>query len=166
MRPTQCLLRPAERAAGRQAGHTRAPGGRGRRSLLAAAAAAALAAAPPARAQAWKSARPVTVVVPFGAGSRTDAITRVMAGLLEPEWGQPVVVENRAGADGSLAAAQVTCAVLVGACERPLSRSVTRIDTCFGAVQSGAFFRQARAVDGRGIKPLVIPRCLPARPAV
>ncbi|HYI82107.1 MAG TPA: tripartite tricarboxylate transporter substrate-binding protein [Acetobacteraceae bacterium] len=30
-----------------------------------------------------------------------------MAGLLEPEWGQPVVVENKAGANGSLAAAQV-----------------------------------------------------------
>jgi tripartite-type tricarboxylate transporter receptor subunit TctC len=58
-------------------------------------------------AQAWKPARPVTVVVPFGAGSGTDAITRIMAGLLEPEWGQPVVVENRAGANGSLAAAQV-----------------------------------------------------------
>ncbi len=104
MQPTRCLMRPAERAAGRPAAHTRAPGCWGRRSLFAGA--AALAAAP-ARAQAWKPARPVTVVVPFGAGSGTDAITRVMAGLLEPEWGQPVVVENRAGANGSLAAAQV-----------------------------------------------------------
>ena len=68
--------------------------------------AAALAAAP-AQAQAWKPVRPVTVVVPFGAVSGTDAITRIMAGLLEPEWGQPVVVENKAGANGSLAAAQV-----------------------------------------------------------
>ena len=105
MQPTRCLMRPEERAAQRPANHTGAPGGWGRRGLLAGA--AALVAAPPARAQAWKPARPVTVVVPFGAGSGTDAITRVMAGLLEPEWGQPVVVENKAGANGSLAAAQV-----------------------------------------------------------
>ena len=101
---TQCLVCSAERPAERPAGRTGAPGGWDGRSLLVAAAALA---APPARAQAWKPARPVTVVVPFGAGSGTDAITRVMAGLLEPEWGQPVVVENKAGANGSLAAAQV-----------------------------------------------------------
>ena len=104
MRSTQCLVCSAERPAERPAGHTGAQGGWNRRSLLVAATALA---APPARAQAWKPARPVTVVVPFGAGSGTDAITRVMAGLLEPEWGQPVVVENKAGANGSLAAAQV-----------------------------------------------------------
>jgi tripartite-type tricarboxylate transporter receptor subunit TctC len=76
----------------------------GRRALLAASAGLA---ALPARAQAWRPSRPVTIVVPFGAGSGTDAITRILAGLLEPEWGQPVVVENRAGANGSLAAAAV-----------------------------------------------------------
>ena len=104
MQSTRCLVCPAERPAEGPAGHTGAPGGWDRRSLFAAAAALA---APPVRAQAWKPARPVTVVVPFGAGSGTDAITRIMAGLLEPEWGQPVVVENKAGANGSLAAAQV-----------------------------------------------------------
>ncbi|WP_369413598.1 Bug family tripartite tricarboxylate transporter substrate binding protein [Caldovatus aquaticus] len=61
-----------------------------------------------ARAQAaWRPARPVTIVVPFGAGSGTDAISRILAQQLEPEWGQSVVVENRAGANGALAAAQV-----------------------------------------------------------
>ena len=97
MHSTRCLVCPAERPAERS-------GRWDRRSLLVAAAALAGA---PARAQAWKPARPVTVAVPFGAGSGTDAITRIMAGLLEPEWGQPVVAENRAGANGSLAAAQV-----------------------------------------------------------
>ncbi|MBK1658330.1 Bug family tripartite tricarboxylate transporter substrate binding protein [Paracraurococcus ruber] len=73
-----------------------------RRALLGAG--AALAAAP-ARAQPWRPARSVTLLVPFAAGSGTDAISRILAQLLEPEWGQPVVVENRAGANGALAAA-------------------------------------------------------------
>ncbi|MDO9711379.1 Bug family tripartite tricarboxylate transporter substrate binding protein [Paracraurococcus lichenis] len=72
-----------------------------RRALLAAG--AALAAAP-ARAQPWRPARPVTLLVPFAAGSGTDAISRILAQGLEPLWGQPVVVENRAGANGAIAA--------------------------------------------------------------
>src|SRR3712207_3055998 len=104
MHATRRPIRPAERPTEHATDRTGAPGGWVRRGFLATA--AALAAAP-ARAEAWKPTRPVTVVVPFGAGSGTDAITRIMAGLLEPEWGQPVVVENRAGANGSLAAAQV-----------------------------------------------------------
>ena len=85
-------VRPADR-----------PGTLGRRGLLAAATALA---ASPATAQAWKPSRSVTIIVPFGAGTGTDAITRILATLLEAEWGQPVVVENRAGANGALAAAQ------------------------------------------------------------
>lgn len=72
-----------------------------RRALLAAGAALT---AGRARAQPWRPSRPVTILVPFAAGSGTDAISRILAGLLEPVWGQPVVVENRAGANGSLAA--------------------------------------------------------------
>ena len=72
-----------------------------RRALLGASAALA---ASPARAQPWRPARSVTILVPFAAGSGTDAISRILAGLLEPVWGQPVVIENRAGANGALAA--------------------------------------------------------------
>ncbi|TDH61488.1 tripartite tricarboxylate transporter substrate binding protein [Dankookia rubra] len=72
-----------------------------RRALLGA---GAVLAASPARAQPWRPARSVTILVPFAAGSGTDAISRILAGLLEPIWGQPVVVENRAGANGALAA--------------------------------------------------------------
>jgi len=77
---------------------------RSRRALLAAPLAAA---ALPARAQGWRPTRPVTIVVPFAAGSGTDAISRILASQLEPELGQPVLVENRAGANGALAAGQV-----------------------------------------------------------
>ncbi len=79
-----------------------------RRALLATGAALA---AGPARAQPWRPARGVTIMVPFGAGSGTDAISRILAGLLEPLWGQPVVVENRAGANGALAAGATARAV-------------------------------------------------------
>ena len=53
---------------------------------------------------AWKPTRPVTLIVPFAAGSGTDSVARLLGGLLEAEWGVQVVVENRAGANGSIAA--------------------------------------------------------------
>ena len=51
--------------------------------------------------------RPVTIVVPYGAGSSTDILTRVLAKQLAGELGQNVVVENRAGAGGALGSAFV-----------------------------------------------------------
>ena len=51
--------------------------------------------------------RPITLVAPFPAGSVTDAVTRTLAQALESSLGQPVVVENRAGAQGTVGAAHV-----------------------------------------------------------
>jgi tripartite-type tricarboxylate transporter receptor subunit TctC len=51
--------------------------------------------------------RPVHVVVSFTAGSSTDIVARVVAQKLSEVWGQPVVVENRAGAGGSIGSAYV-----------------------------------------------------------
>jgi tripartite-type tricarboxylate transporter receptor subunit TctC len=48
--------------------------------------------------------RTITILTPFAAGSVTDAAARVMAQSLTETLGQPVVVENRAGAGGLLAA--------------------------------------------------------------
>src|SRR6266540_2089563 len=48
--------------------------------------------------------KPVTIIVPFGPGSATDTITRVVAQHLSVALKQTVVVENRPGANGALAA--------------------------------------------------------------
>jgi tripartite-type tricarboxylate transporter receptor subunit TctC len=49
----------------------------------------------------------IRIVVPFTAGSATDIMARVVGEKLQAAWGQPVVVENRPGAGGTLGATQV-----------------------------------------------------------
>ena len=51
--------------------------------------------------------RPVKLVVPFPAGSATDQIARVVGQQLQESLGQPFVVENKPGAQGSIASAEV-----------------------------------------------------------
>src|ERR1041384_2134571 len=73
-----------------------------RRAFAATAAAGAAGAAlglKPALAQAYPS-RPLTVIVPWGAGGGTDATARIVAALLEKELGQPFNVVNRTGGSG------------------------------------------------------------------
>jgi len=48
----------------------------------------------------WKPDRPVTYIVPWGAGGGTDANSRMLASLLEREMGQPFNVVNRTGGNG------------------------------------------------------------------
>jgi tripartite-type tricarboxylate transporter receptor subunit TctC len=52
-------------------------------------------------------AKPIRVVVPFPAGSSTDIVTRVLASSVSQAIGQQLVVDNKAGADGAIAAADV-----------------------------------------------------------
>lgn len=57
-------------------------------------------------AQAWPS-RPITLIVPFPPGGTTDVTGRILAKALTAQLGQPVVVENRAGASGNIGTAYV-----------------------------------------------------------
>jgi tripartite-type tricarboxylate transporter receptor subunit TctC len=59
--------------------------------------------ATPALAQAWSPTRPVTVLVPNPPGGGTDFAARLFADGLARLLGQPVVIENRPGANGNIA---------------------------------------------------------------
>jgi len=65
-----------------------------------------LALAPAAFAQAFPD-KPIKFVVPFTAGSGTDIVARTVAEPMSRALGQPIVVENKPGAGGTLGAAQV-----------------------------------------------------------
>lgn len=75
--------------------------------LLAAAAASILSTAAAQGADPGWPSRPVKIVVPYGAGSSPDVFARLVADRLQPRLGQPVVVENRAGAGGNLGTGMV-----------------------------------------------------------
>src|SRR6185369_16826402 len=94
-------------------------------------------------AAAWPQAYPqraVTLVVPFAPGGGTDSLARELAKLMQDKLGQPVVVDNRGGAGGAIAAAQVAQSkpdgytllfitstfVTVAATDRKLSYDVTK----------------------------------------
>jgi tripartite-type tricarboxylate transporter receptor subunit TctC len=61
------------------------------------------AAAVPAAAQEYPI-RPLRMIVPFPVGAGTDVLAREVSAYLSKIWGQPVVVENRAGAGGTIGA--------------------------------------------------------------
>lgn len=78
-----------------------------RRFLYLTAAAAALpASSRMARAETYPS-RPITMVVPFPAGGGTDVLARILAERMKIPLGQPVIVENVAGAAGTIGVARV-----------------------------------------------------------
>lgn len=60
----------------------------------------------PGMAESWPT-RTVTIVTPFAAGSVTDATARIVGQVLQEALGRPVVVENKAGAGGLIAAQAV-----------------------------------------------------------
>lgn len=66
-----------------------------------------------AQAQQFPS-KPIQLVVPFAAGGASDVLARVLAKEVQAKLGQPIVVENRAGAGGSVAAAYVAKAAADG----------------------------------------------------
>lgn len=67
---------------------------------------AALFAGRQAQAQAWPT-RPIRIIVPFGLGGSADVAARFLAEPLQQALGQPVIIENRPGAGGTIGADQV-----------------------------------------------------------
>nr|WP_244627109.1 tripartite tricarboxylate transporter substrate binding protein [Microvirga tunisiensis] len=63
-----------------------------------------LASVPAAFAQGFPSEKPIKIVVPFNPGGLTDLLGRITADFLQKRLGQAVVVENRPGASGAVAA--------------------------------------------------------------
>ncbi len=53
-------------------------------------------------AEMWKPKKPITIIVPWGAGGSTDQVTRIVAGELEEPLGQKVVIVNQPGASGTV----------------------------------------------------------------
>src|SRR4051812_44872889 len=84
-----------------------------RRLLIAGAFAALAATTLPAAAQNYPS-RPVTLIVPWGAGGGTDATARILGSLMEKELGQPVNVVNRTGGSGVVGHAAIASAPALG----------------------------------------------------
>jgi len=78
-----------------------------RRALLGAAALAPFAITVPSFAQSEWPTRTVRIVVPFVPGSFTDVSARLIARELSDQIGQPVIVENKGGAGGTIGAAEV-----------------------------------------------------------
>ncbi|TFY99832.1 Bug family tripartite tricarboxylate transporter substrate binding protein [Ramlibacter rhizophilus] len=70
-------------------------------AVAGAAMAAAVFASPAAWSQQWPE-RPITIVVPWAAGGSTDILARTVSEQMTRSLGQPVVVENKAGASGNI----------------------------------------------------------------
>lgn len=76
--------------------------------VLGAVTAAALGGVPyPMQAQDHYPTKLIKIIVPFSAGTSVDLLPRLVAEKLSSRWGQPVIIENRAGASGNIGAEAV-----------------------------------------------------------
>ena len=138
---------------------------RTRRTLATTIALVPLALGGAARAQeAWPS-RPVRLIVPGGPGSGTDIVSRVFAEALGTAFGQPFVVENRAGANGMLGT-QIAKAAAPDGYTLLFTYAAAQVvnQSLYGkAGYDGAKDFEAIAQIGAGGNFLVVPAAFPAK---
>jgi len=109
--------------------------------------------------------RPVTLVNGFPPGAATDTISRQIAGVLSKRLGQPIVVENRVGASGTIGAATVARAapdgytLLFGVLSNLIVGPASIKDIAYDPVQSFAPIVEI----ARGPYVLVVTPAVPAR---
>jgi tripartite-type tricarboxylate transporter receptor subunit TctC len=103
--------------------------------------------------------KPVRIVVPFSPGASTDTVARMLAQKLSETWGQQLIVDNRAGAGGSLGAELVARAepdaytLLVTNPGPSLNAILLRRKPTYGfrdALRAGNPGRRQSALDGHG----------------
>jgi tripartite-type tricarboxylate transporter receptor subunit TctC len=107
--------------------------------------------------------KPITLVVPFAAGGTNDILARAIGRALTVDWGQPVVIDNRAGAGGTTGIVSVAKAA-------PDGYTLLLVSSTFTinpAVRSKPLFNpvdefEAVALIGRGPMVLAASRAFPA----
>ncbi|MCQ4158576.1 tripartite tricarboxylate transporter substrate-binding protein [Roseomonas sp. GC11] len=117
----------------------------------------------PALAQAPWPSRPVRMVVPFAAGGSTDVSTRLLAPKMQEVLGQPVVIENRAGAGGTLGSDAVA--------KSPADGSVFLMGTISTHVLAVGLYRERLPYDPvkdfTAVAPTVlVPICITVHPSL
>jgi len=118
----------------------------------------------PAFAQGDYPSKPIRIIVPFTAGGVVDSIARLVGERLSAKYGQPVIVENRTGAGGSIGTDYVAKAAPDGytlLCVSP-GHAVTP-----SLIKGVAWnpVRDFRAIEGFGVIPnvFVVPTEVPAK---
>jgi len=116
--------------------------------------AATVAAVTGAHAQVYPS-RPITMIVPFPAGGATDTLARLLAERMRGSLGQPVIVENVAGAAGSIGVGRAARAAADG---YTLSIGTSTTHVLIGALYALSFdlTQDLEPVAQLGVEPLLI----------
>jgi len=132
-----------------------------RRKVLASSVAFGMVAATGARAQSWP-AKPIRIVVPYPPGGSSDIIARAISQPLSDALGQPVIVDNKAGANGNLGADLV-------AKSQPDGYTMLLCDTGALAISPSVYTKLSfnPATDLRGVTMLAYsPHLLVVHPSV
>jgi tripartite-type tricarboxylate transporter receptor subunit TctC len=109
--------------------------------------------------------RTVTIISPYQAGGTSDIIARVLAQKLQKRWGKPVIVENRAGANGSIGVSAVVHAAPDGHMLLAVASSALTINPTFYANLPYNVDRDLAPITRTGVVPnvLVVTPSLPAK---